>query len=325
MSVIRNKTLTGSLTVSRISRDVKINRTRLEEFASHLDRSKLAHWTRSSPVKFSDLPEEERLAFLFVFNAISFSYYGNPNWKVEFGGQVLERGTWSMLAALRKGVDDGSLELESNALRMLSLTRFREILRGVDGIQIPMVEERFRILSELSGAIAPFRFRAFIIQAAIENDGRLDALSLVDYILSNIPSFTDKATYEGVEVPFNKRVQLLVSDIRALMSSDWNFYAIRGVDELTACADYILPMVLRFMGILEYSPELSGKVDQKVPLVSGGLEEVEIRANTIVAVYTLSEILGISQMQLNDYFWNLGPEIPGNQEHHLINPRTTAY
>lgn len=340
MHTVKNKVLDGSLKVVQISRTldssgvrkrfVRVNEDRLREFASHFDRSKLAHWTSSSPVKFSDLPEEERLAFLFVFNALSFSYYANPGkpkWKVEYGGEVLERGTWSMLAALKKGVGT-SLDLDSDALRILSRSRFEEILKGADKIDIPLLEERFRILKELAEIISPHRFRAVFVQTSmeiIETVGRVDALSIVDYIISKIPSFKDTATYEEVEVPFNKRAQLLVSDIHALMSGFNGIYSFSGVDDLTACADYILPIVLRHFGILEYSPELAAMVDQRVPILSGSPEEVEIRANTIVAVHALSQLLGIPQMRINDYLWNLGSEIPEECEHHLVTPRTTAY
>ncbi len=340
MRTVKNKVLEGSLKVIQISsgldssgarrRAVRINDSRLREFATHFDRAKLAHWIKSSPVSLSDLPEEERLAFLFVFNAISFSYYGDPKWKVEYGGQVLERGTWSMLAALRCGIDHALFELESSVLSSIPQSKFNEILLGKGKVEIPMLEERFRILRALARVIHPHRFRAFVIDAVTDinpEDGQpalATALGLVDYIISKIPSFEDTATFEGIVVPFNKRAQLLVSDIHELMPRP-NIYTFNGITELTACADYILPMVLRHFGILEYSPELAGMVDRRIPISSGGPEEVEIRANTVAAVHALSQLLDVPQMRINDYLWTLGPEIPEGREHHLVTPRTTAY
>ena len=343
MTQLRNKVLRGSIAVLQKSYDlertgartraVRINETRLRVLAEHFDHSKLVHWTKSSPVSITDLPEEERLGFLFVFNAISFSYYPDPNkpkWKVEYRGKTIERGTWSMLAALKKGVDSLFIELESSVLLSITQERLRELLKGEGKVEIPLLEERFRILRALARVIHPHRFRAFVAEAVTNgnpDEGQptlATALNIVDYIISKIPSFEDTATYEGIEVPFNKRAQLLVSDIHELMPRP-NIYTFNGIDELTACADYILPMVLRHFGILEYSRELAHKVDRRIPLPLGGVEEVEIRANTIVAVYNLSQLLSISQMRINDYLWNLGPELPESREHHLVEPRTTAY
>ena len=52
------------------------------------------------------------------------------------------------------------------------------------------------------------------------------------------------------------------------------------------------------MGILEYSPALASKIDEKVELTCGSEEELEIRACTIVAVERLQKALNARGLPL---------------------------
>lgn len=100
------------------------------------------------------------------------------------------------------------------------------------------------------------------------------------------------------------------------------------IEKLAACADYILPMVLRHYGVLVYGQDLAEKVDNGVQIQKGSNEEIEIRANTISAVELLREEIrdrfpGITSMELNDYLWLARTGLPEGVKHHLT--RTTAY
>src|SRR5205807_1988824 len=61
--------------------------------------------------------------------------------------------------------------------------------------------------------------------------------------------------------------------------------------ELTCFADYKLPQALRHLNALQYSGELSRKIDNWVELPAGSEEETEIRAATVVAVDRLRDLL----------------------------------
>lgn len=56
--------------------------------------------------------------------------------------------------------------------------------------------------------------------------------------------------------------------------------------------DYRVPVVLRELRILRYSPALAAAVDARQQLAAGGREEVEIRAVTVLAVERLRAALG---------------------------------
>lgn len=58
---------------------------------------------------------------------------------------------------------------------------------------------------------------------------------------------------------------------------------------MTIFADYIVPAVLRNLGVLKYSPILSDSINSKKEIGSGTEEEIEIRACTIHAVEKMRE------------------------------------
>ena len=65
----------------------------------------------------------------------------------------------------------------------------------------------------------------------------------------------------------------------------------KDISALTMFADYRVPQILRSMGVLEYSTELSASIDTLEEIPWGGEKEVELRAQTIVAVDLLQQCL----------------------------------
>jgi Potential Queuosine, Q, salvage protein family len=90
--------------------------------------------------------------------------------------------------------------------------------------------------------------------------------------------------------------------------------AFTDISRLTMFADYRVPQILRAMNVLEYSPELSTAIDSKQELPWGGQWEVEIRAQTVVAVDMLQQALkkkGLDLLVLEcDWLlWQRGEEL----------------
>ena len=83
---------------------------------------------------------------------------------------------------------------------------------------------------------------------------------------------------------------------RPLAGEGWG--ALRGIERLTAFADYKLPQMLRREGVLVYEPELAELIASYTLIPAGADAEVEIRAATIWAVELLRQALaqmGIQQ------------------------------
>ncbi|PIZ52484.1 hypothetical protein COY27_00030 [Candidatus Woesearchaeota archaeon CG_4_10_14_0_2_um_filter_33_13] len=64
--------------VVNTSEDVRINFANLKRMAKGLINKKKKHWTEECPIDLSEFDEREKIAFMFVFNSISFSYWGHP-------------------------------------------------------------------------------------------------------------------------------------------------------------------------------------------------------------------------------------------------------
>lgn len=311
------------------SQYVSIDRRKIKEIAANYNlriNPCIGHWINHSPLFKDHLTDEQLTAFLFVFNAISFSYWCEKDaekWAVEHQGHFYSRGTWSMIAALQRALQNGVLILDSNYLLQLETKDLGYILAG--NITIPLLEERASILREVGQNISikyNGSFLGVVNKKSQSNSDALsdDALSLVDRIVHEFPSFNDVSVYKGREVQFQKRAQLLVSDLSYQFKDK-----IKNAQRLTACADYILPMVLRYWGILKYVPELARKIDTQQEIQKDSPEEIEIRANTIWAVELIKKELNdkVTSMHVNDFLWLAGDSIPASEQYHRT--RTTAY
>ena len=159
--------------------------------------------------------------------------------------------------------------------------------------------------------------------------GNGDALKLLELIVKNFPSFYDSSIYKGGEIIFHKRVQFLVSDISICQMFKKQCIITRNIDQLTACADYKLPQILRRFGIFEYADSLRDKIDDKVEIPHDSEEEIEIRANTIWVVEYIKEQVkekspDITSMSIDDHLWLASQEkFADGKPYHRT--RTTSY
>lgn len=102
--------------------------------------------------------------------------------------------------------------------------------------------------------------------------------------------FRDHSLYKGRQVFLYKRAQIFASDL-------WGAFKGQGYGEfydigsITIFADYIVPAVLRELGVLRYSSDLAGTIDANAEISSGSEEEVEIRACTIYAVEKMKDLI----------------------------------
>ncbi len=257
------------------------------------------------------------MRFVFLFNALSFCYWGEPKWTIEYGDKTHD-GAWGMILALGRAIDDGIALTDFKYLASIDRDTFARVLRG--NVEIPLFEERFLIAREI-GSVMSERFGGDVGRLSLASGG--DALSFVDVVTRTFPSFADQSDYHGEEVAFNKRAQLLAADLGQM------FGILSGLENLTACADYKLPQILRKNGILEYDAPLAAHVDACEELQHGLPEEVEIRASTIWAVELVRREVAlriplIRSYEINDHLWLATQEkYPDDMPYHRT--RTTAY
>ena len=119
---------------------------------------------------------------------------------------------------------------------------------------------------------------------------RGSASALVELITAAFPAFRDTAVYRGRQVSFLKRAQIFCGDLHGAFCGAGPG-AFKDMDKLTMFADYRVPVVLRQLGILRYSPQLAGCVDGQQEVPAGSEEEIELRGCSIQAVECLRQKL----------------------------------
>lgn len=325
ISDVQMRILESADFVVRRANHVVISAVGIKTFCHAIRCARMAHWLEKAPLQIMCLPPEQRIAFAFVFNSISFCYWGTPKWRIDYNGSVLD-GSWALIARLGQAMLDGVPLWDASYLAGMSATDFHVIVDGT--VSMPLEQDRVAILNQLGNAIELHyggRF-AGLIEAADFN-----APGLIAVLCDQVPSFKDEQVYKGRSIGFYKRAQLLATDLHYVLSME-DAEPQRGLSDLealTACADYKLPQVLRRFGVLQYSVDLAARIDNKLPVDRGSDEEIEIRASTVSAVERIRRILsrtrpGIMACEINDHIWLLGQEKrPDDRPYHQT--LTTAY
>ena len=224
--------------------------------------------------------------------------------------------------ALGRAIRQGFPLIDFEYISKINEEDFSKILRG--NVEIPLFKERLNVLHEI-GSIICNKYNGDLDSFVKLAEG--DALKLLDLLVAEFSSFYDSSPYQGKEVFFHKRAQLLVSDICQMFKRQK--LASKNIEKLTACADYKIPQILRRFGIFEYADSLRDKIDDKVEIPHDSEEEIEIRANTIWVVEYIKEQVkekspDITSMSIDDHLWLASQEkFADGKPYHRT--RTTSY
>lgn len=320
-SDIINNVLNSTLYVVENADFVKIKHDRLIELSKSFEHQVDSNWLQNSPFAIESLNDEEKLMFSVVFNGISFSYWGEPYWNVEYKGILHTRGSWSLVASIFRSIEEGNSLLNPIILKSLQTQELRNILRG--NTEIPLLQDRVNILNRIGEVIVMSYSGKF--SNFLKKYGQ-DAITLQDAIVSYFqPAFDDSYDYKGRKVYFNKRAQAMIESIHSIFNGK-SYGNINNIEELTALADYIIPNLLRSLNVLEYSEDLVKIIDSKSYIEKGSHYEIEIRATTVWVVELIKRELASKGIRskaqsINDYLWTIGRDV--KTPFHQV--RTTAY
>ena len=132
--------------------------------------------------------------------------------------------------------------------------------------------------------------------------------------------FADISRYEELAVPFLKRAQIAAADLMRAGVAQFH-----DPHRLTMFADNLVPHVLRLDGVLEFDPELVGRIDRGELIEHGSLEEVEIRACALHAVELIVAARpGSCAADVDQLLWRRGGE-PRYKASPRHRSRCTAY
>lgn len=302
------------------ARDVRIELNAIERAADTLVEQRIAPPAWNYDFHFHD-GTPRTVNYLFLLDALNFCFWGKPKWGIVYRRQKLD-GYWALAAALKRAVQKNSSLLDADFMARITPQDLTRILRG--NTTIPLFIERWRNVRELGIVLKNLWAgqAARLVECAEHDAGRLAQM-----IAENFSSFNDITVYNGHEVCFFKRAQILVADVwGAFGGKDWGEF--ENIDALTAFADYKLPQIMRAWNILKYSPTLARKIDAQIELPANSPAEIEIRAATLWAVEFLRAALAkrgrqLWSIQVDWILWEASQSRDGMKPYHRV--RTIYY
>ena len=98
--------------------------------------------------------------------------------------------------------------------------------------------------------------------------------------------------YKGRQVFLYKRAQIFAADLWGAFKGQ-GYGEFKDMGSITIMADYIVPAVLRQLGVLKYSPPLANTIESSGEIGPGTEEEVELRACSVYAVEKMRELISV--------------------------------
>ncbi|RXN31019.1 UPF0553 C9orf64-like protein [Labeo rohita] len=209
-------------------------------------------WKMMNPLAPSP-DSDEAINWVFVTDTMNFSFWPEreeEQCEVVCRGNTY-RGYMSLCAAVTRAMDEGVPITNPTYFSQISEAELAKVLRSDSDTPMPMLKERHQALTEAGRVLMEHGGSFRVFMSHCEND----AEKMVKYIVENIPSYRDEATYEGKRISFYKRAQILVADFWGIMEARGEGN-IPNLDYLTMFADYRVPQGLVYLGALRYSDTL---------------------------------------------------------------------
>lgn len=259
--------------------------------------AEVAEWMAYEELPFPNFgldfdPQSDRdraIDFTLVSNTINtaFSDFSTgEKFQTNYQGR-----TWSdseaMTACLKRAMAQGIPVLDGRYLAEVTRLELAEIFSG--NSEMPMLDEKLEVLNNVGKILAERYDGSFHNFLETCSPRLFDAgKGLVDRLITEFPRFDDTSSYRGYEIQFHKLAQLAYWGLYAGFRKKGGF-RIDDIGSMTAFADYIVPVALRVMGILVYTPELDEKIRSHELIPRDSDEEIEIRSHMLYATALLTE------------------------------------
>jgi hypothetical protein len=227
-----------------------------------------------------------KAAWIFLIDTLNFAFWTPPDaapFTVVYQDQPYT-GYWSLCASILRALDDHKPILDSSFWVQSTVADWQQIFRSDSETPIALLERRVSIISE-AGKFLRDRFSGSAYEMVKSVHG--SAVKLADLIRSNLLSYRDECEYQGKTVYFLKRAQILVADMHF-----GQVEAFSDIDQITMFADYRVPQVLNYLGLISYSDFLMNELKTRPHLKAGSQIECEIRGLSIAAVERLKTFIG---------------------------------
>eukprot|EP00794_Sanderia_malayensis_P006089 gene6089-6792_t len=229
--------------------------------------------------------DEKTLDWIFVIDCLNFSFWQprtEPAFKVNYKDKDYTDYE-ALCATINRALDEGIQLTTPSYYKDITLEQIKHIFRSSSSSELPLLSKRVEHLQE-AGKILYEKYGNSVSNLIKKCNN--SAQELIQKIVNEFPSFRDESTYEGQAVSFYKRAQIFVADVWACFEGE-NYGRFDDIKTLTMFADYRVPQALLFLGILEYSEDLSEKIKKEIEIEAFSKEEMEIRGCSIHAVECL--------------------------------------
>ncbi|XP_022109808.1 UPF0553 protein C9orf64-like isoform X1 [Acanthaster planci] len=280
---------------------------------------------------------KETLDWIFVVDTLNFSFWSETNDKrflVDYRGGT-HSGYWALCAAINRALDEDIPITSPSYYSSITMDQLRHIFRSATDTDIPLLDKRLEHLHE-AGSVLLEKFGGSFVNCVSQCDNK--ASKLLHLITENFPSYRDVAMFEGMAVSLYKRAQILIADIWACFEGK-GYGKFSDIEILTMFADYRVPQVLNYFGVLKYSSRLQEILHSGRLFTPGERLEVEIRGCSIWAVELIRQKLkdlmtqdsSLSGLTLNSviidfYLWDYSKDHWRDMQHIPIHKiRSTLY
>jgi hypothetical protein len=300
---------------------VRLNREKLNEVAARHDPAQIrAAYNFETPYHLSGVDDELLVNYIFTVDALNFGSGLSPQWKKLEAAQLVQNSLYKTVAdTLRRLAESGSW-LDARWAAKVTPTEVAGHFKIP--ADFPLVVMFANCLNELGAKVnAAYGTYPELVKA------NPTAADLVEWV-GGLEFFNDRANYNGYEVFFYKRAQILVNDLY-LAFKGTSYGAFPDVTNLTLFADNLLPHYFRMEGVLIYDPALLGTILNEEVIPAGSPAEVEMRAAAVQCVETLCQIYNerftpgetpIFPAQLDNFLWNFSqsPQVKSQPRHRTV-------
>jgi len=213
---------------------------------------------------------------MFVLDALNFCFWPTT-WEYD-----------NLALSIKNAYDKDPNNIKPKFLATISFKDFKNLFFSEEASNFPQLEERHRVINELGYKTMKYFDGDF---SNILKKADFDASEILELLSNTFLLFQDHCIYDGRQVFFYKRAQILIADLYAAFKEKGFEFQIKKIERLTCFADYRVPQILAEEGVLEYSNELMEFIKEKKIMDYGCKLEVELRAAMIQAVCLISKNL----------------------------------
>ncbi len=163
-------------------------------------------------------------------------------------------------------------------------------IENISLARFPNIENRIKHIKEVLTLVSSNGYDTvrYLVDKISNNDITINEFLTI--IISKLPGYAEDIFLKRaflLPIMLYRRLQWFKDDI----------------DIVPVPADYQIPKVLEGLGCINYGYILSDKIQGGELIISGSLEECEIRAATILACKRLSELSGCKMCDIDTYLW----------------------